>query len=170
MRRALIYIVIVLITGLVIYAFQPPKRLGEGSTAPNVTLNLLNGETKTLHDYKGKVVVIDFWATWCAPCRFTMPKMIQFYNRHRNENVELIGLAVDVTSPAEIEAFVKEMGVNYPIAVDSDASAKQAFQIKSLPTLFVIDKEGTILLRMEGYDPQNTIQLLEETVQRALQR
>lgn len=170
MRRAIIYVVAVLLVGLVIYAFQPPKRLGEGAVAPNVTLHLLNGETKTLQDYKGQVVVLDFWATWCAPCRFTIPKMIQFANRHRNQNIEVIGVAVDVTSPAEIEAFVKEMGVNYPIALDTEAEAKGAFQITSLPTLFVIDKEGNILVRMEGYDPQNTIQVLEETIQRALQR
>ncbi len=168
MRRAIVYVLIVLIAGLVIYAFQPPKPMGQGDTAPNVTLHLLNGETKTLQDYRGKVVVLDFWATWCAPCRFTMPKMIQFHNRHRNKGVEVIGVAVDVTSKAEIEAFVKEMGVNYPIAADSDATAKGAFHVKSLPTLFIIDKEGNILARLEGYDPQNTMQVLEETVQRAL--
>ncbi|MGC8784910.1 MAG: TlpA family protein disulfide reductase [Armatimonadota bacterium] len=168
MRRAVIYVLTVLIAALVIYAFQPPKQMGEGDTAPNVTLNLLNGETKSLADYRGKVVVLDFWATWCAPCRFTMPKMIQFHNRHREQDVVVIGVAVDVTSRAEIEQFVREMGVNYPIAVDGDATAKSAYQIKSLPTLFIIDKEGNILRRMEGYDPQNTIQTLEDTVKRAL--
>ncbi|GIV16909.1 MAG: hypothetical protein KatS3mg022_2344 [Armatimonadota bacterium] len=168
MRRAVIYVVIVLIAGLVIYAFQPPKQMGEGDAAPNITLNLLDGETKSLADYKGKVVVLDFWATWCAPCRFTMPKMIQFHSRHRDQNVVVIGVAVDATSRAEIEQFVKEMGVNYPIAVDGDGAAKSAYQIRNLPTLFIIDKEGNILRRMEGYDPQNTIQMLEDTVQRAL--
>ncbi len=167
MPRSLIYVLVVLVVGLIIYAFQPPKSLGEGDTAPDVTLTLLNGETKRLSDYRGKVVVLDFWATWCAPCRFTMPKMIQFYNRHRNDDVELIGVSVDVASREQVEAFVREMEVNYPIAVDAESSAKSAYQIKSLPTLFVIDKEGIIRLRMEGYDPQNTVQLLEDAVQRA---
>ncbi|MDW8321473.1 MAG: TlpA disulfide reductase family protein [Armatimonadota bacterium] len=168
MRRAVIYVVVVLIAALVIYAFQPPKQMGEGDAAPNITLNLLNGETRSLADYKGKVVVLDFWATWCAPCRFTTPKMIQFHNRHRDQNVVVIGVAVDVTSRDEIEQFVREIGINYPIAVDTDTAAKGAYQIRSLPTLFVIDKEGNILRRLEGYDPQNTIQTLEETVKRAL--
>jgi peroxiredoxin len=168
MRRTFIYVLIVLIVGLVIHAFQPPKPLGEGDVAPNITLNLLTGETKSLTDYRGKVVVLDFWATWCAPCRFTMPKMIQLHHRYRDRNVVVIGVAVDATSRAEIEQFVQEMGVDYPIAVDSDSAAKGAYQVRSLPTLFILDKEGNILQRMEGYDPQSTIQTLEDTVRRAL--
>ncbi len=167
MRRTIMYVVVVLVVGLVIYAFQPAKPVGEGDEAPNVTLNLLDGETKALEDYKGKVVVLDFWATWCAPCRFTMPKMVEFHRRHRNDDVVVIGVAVDVTSRDEVEAFVQEMGVDYPIAVDSGALAKAAYEIKNLPTMFVVDKQGRIVLRMEGYDPQNTERLLEETVQRA---
>lgn len=168
MRRAIVYVAVVLVAGLIIYAFQPPKPLGEGDTAPDVLLLMTDGEQRALSSYKGKVVVLDFWATWCAPCRFTMPKMIDFHNRHRDQNVEVVGVAVDVTSREEIDQFIKEMGVNYPIAVDSNGEVKKAFEIKSLPTLFVIGKEGNILLRMEGYDPQNTIQTLEDTVKRAL--
>lgn len=168
MRRALIYVAVVLVAGLIIYAFQPSQPIGEGDTAPDVLLVMTDGEQKALSSYRGKVVVLDFWATWCAPCRFTMPKMIDFHRRHKGQNVEVIGVAVDVTSREEVEQFLKEMGVDYPIAVDSNGEAKKAFEIKSLPTLFVIGKEGNILLRMEGYDPQNTIQTLEDTVQRAL--
>lgn len=168
MRRAIIYVAVVLVAGLIIYAFQPPKPLGAGDTAPDVLLVMTDGEQRPLSSYRGKVIVLDFWATWCAPCRFTMPKMIDFHNRHKEQNVEVVGVAVDVTNREEIDQFLREMGVNYPIAVDSSGEVKKAFEIKNLPTLFVIGKEGNILLRMEGYDPQNTIQMLEDSVKRGL--
>lgn len=168
MRRAVPYVILVLVVAAIIYALQPPRPIGEGDKAPNVVLQMLDGETKSLQSFQDKVVVLDFWATWCAPCQFTMPKLIDFYKRHRNLGVEVIGVAVDLNSTTEVEEFVKQMGVPYPIAVDGSTEVKTAYEIKNLPTLFVIDKQGTILMRMEGYDPQNTDRILEETVKRAL--
>lgn len=168
MRRAIVYVAIVLVAGLIIYAFQPPKPLGAGQPAPEVQLELLNGERKALSDYRGKVVVLDFWATWCAPCQFTMPKLEEFYQRHKDKDVEVIGVAVDIADPNQVRDFVSSRGVTYPIAMDHRSEAKSAYQVTSLPTLLVIDRNGVIAWRMEGYDPQNTEKEMEAVVQRAL--
>lgn len=168
MRRAIAYVGVVLLVGLVIYALQPPKPIGEGDRAPEISLQLMDGESRPLSSYRGQVVVLDFWATWCAPCQFTMPKMIEFHNRHQAKGVTVIGVAVDFRDPNEVKQFVQGMGINYPIALDAEGKAKQSYQVTSLPTLFVIDRQGNIQMRMEGYDPQNTDKLLEEVVQKAL--
>lgn len=168
MKRAIIYVAIVLVVGLVIYAFQPPKPLGAGQRAPDVQLEMLNGERKTLSDYRGKVVVLDFWATWCAPCQFTMPKLEEFYQRHQGKDVEVIGVAVDIAEPNQVRDFVSSRGVTYPIAMDLQSAAKSAYQVTSLPTILVIDRNGVIAWRMEGYDPQYTEKQMEAVVQRAL--
>lgn len=168
MRRAFIYVVVVLVIGLIIYAFQPPKPIGAGQVAPDVQLEMLNGERKALSDYKGKVVVLDFWATWCAPCQFTMPKLEEFYQRHKKNDVVVIGVAVDIADPNQVRDFVGSRSVTYPIAMDHLGEAKSAYQVTSLPTLLVIDRNGVIAWRMEGYDPQNTEKEMEAVVQRAL--
>jgi len=116
------------------------------------------------------VVVLDFWATWCAPCRFTMPKLEEFYKRYKDTDVEVIGVAVDIDRYENVVQFVKEMGITYPIAADTSGEAKEYYQIRNLPTLFVIDRDGIIQLRLEGYDPKNTEKQLEEAVQKALER
>ncbi|MCS7309122.1 MAG: TlpA family protein disulfide reductase, partial [Armatimonadetes bacterium] len=120
--------------------------------------------------YRGKVLVLDFWATWCAPCRFTMPKIEEFHRRYKDKGVTVIGIAVDVEDYNQVVQFAKEMGITYPIAADTSKEAKQYYQIRNLPTLFVIDKDGVIVMKEEGYDPQSTQKKLEEAVQKALQK
>jgi peroxiredoxin len=171
MRKVLPYVILVVVVGLVLYAFREGEPIGAGKTAPDVILRMLEGgEQKALSSYQRRVVVLDFWATWCAPCRFTMPKLEEFYRRYKEAGVEVIGVAVDVESYDAVRQFVKEAGITYPIAMDTSGEAKQYYQIRNLPTLFVIDKDGIIQLRLEGYDPQNTEKQLEEAVRKALER
>lgn len=99
-----------------------------------------------------------------------MPKMEAFYQRYKDKGVSVIGVAVDIDDYNKVVQFAKETGVTYPIAADTNGEAKQYYQIRNLPTLFVIDKDGVIALRLEGYDPQNTEKQLEEAVKRALEK
>lgn len=171
MRRAIPYVIGVAVVALIFYAFQPGTPVGAGQTAPDVILRFTEGgEQRSLSSYHGNVVVLDFWATWCAPCRFTMPKMEEFHQRYKGHGVTVIGVAVDIDDYNKVVQFAKEVGVTYPIAADTNGEAKQYYHIRSLPTLFVIDKDGVIALRLEGYDPENTEKQLEEAVNRALEK
>ncbi|GBC94529.1 Thiol-disulfide oxidoreductase ResA [bacterium HR16] len=171
MRRLFAYAVGAVVVALILYAFLPGEPVGAGQTAPDVVLRFTeDGLQRSLSSYHGDVIVLDFWATWCAPCRYTMPRMEEFYKRYKGQEVTVIGVAVDIDDYDKVVRFAKEMGVTYPIAADTSGEAKQSYQIRNLPTLVVIDKDGVIALRLEGYDPQNTEKVLEETVRRALEK
>ncbi|MCS6831504.1 MAG: TlpA family protein disulfide reductase [bacterium] len=171
MRRVLPYVIGVAVVALIIYALQPSKPVGAGQTAPDVVLRFTeDGLQRSLSSYHGNVLVLDFWATWCAPCRFTMPKMEEFHRRYKDKGVTVIGVAVDIDDYNKVVQFAKEVGVTYPIAADTNSEAKQYYEIRNLPTLFVVDKDGVIMLRLEGYDPKNTEKQLEDAVKRALEK
>lgn len=171
MRRLVAYAVGAIIVALILYAFLPGEPVGVGQTAPDVILRFTeDGLQRSLSSYHGDVIVLDFWATWCAPCRYTMPRMEEFHRRYKQQGVTVIGVAVDVDDYDKVVRFAKEMGVTYPIAADTSGEAKQYYQIRSLPTLFVIDKDGVIVLRLEGYDLQNTGRQLEEAVKHAIEK
>ncbi len=171
MRRAIPYVIGVAVVALLIYAFQPADTVREGQTAPDVVLRFTeDGLQRSLSSYRGDVLVLDFWATWCAPCRYTMPKMEEFHRKYKGQGVQVIGVAVDIDDYNNVVQFAKEMGITYPIAADTSGEAKLYYQIRNLPTLFVIDKDGVIVMKQEGYDPQRTEAQLEEAVRRALEK
>lgn len=171
MRRALPYLILVAVVSLIIYAFQPADTLREGQTAPDVVLRFTeDGLQRSLSSYRGEVLVLDFWSTGCAPCRSSMPQIEQFHQRYRGKGVAVIGVAVDVEDYNRVVQFAKEVGVTYPIAADTSMEAEQYYQIRQLPTLVVIDKDGVIVMKREDYDPQNILNPLEEAVQRALEK
>lgn len=171
MRRAVPYLLGAVVVALILYAFMPGSPVSVGQTAPDIILRFTEGgEQRSLSSYHGNVVVLDFWATSCAPCRDTMPRMEEFHKRYQGQGVNVIGVAVDVDDYDKVVQLAKELGVTYPIAADTAGEAKQYYQIRSLPTLVVIDKDGVIALRLEGYDPANTRKQLEDAVKRALEK
>jgi len=126
-------------------------------------LTRLDGSTLTLpDDLKGKVVVIDFWATWCGPCRDDVPNMKTFYGMYKDKGVEIVGISVDATKE-DVEKFVKRNGMTWIQTFDGREGPTAArFGVKGFPTLFVVKKDGTIL----SIDAHAT---LRDTVEKALQ-
>lgn len=135
--------------------------LEQYSPAPDFTLETLAGETVTLSELKGKKVILNFWATWCPPCKAEMPHMESFYSKLTEEDqVELI--AVNVTESekigiSEVEKFVNSYELSFPIPLDKTAEVTQKYGVFSMPTTFMIDTQGRIAQKVIGPLDEKTL-------------
>ena len=131
--------------------------------APDFKLTGLDGKPVTLADSKGKVILLNFWATWCGPCRAEIPDLVELQNKYK-DRLQILGLVVDDDEPDAIKEFTEKFGINYPVAIAGNDIRFQYGGIAALPTSFVLDAEGRIVQKHEGLrDP-----LLYETEIRAL--
>ena len=117
----------------------------KGFLAPDFTLETLEGESVTLSDLRGKVVLLNFWATWCPPCRAEMPAFQQAYADY--EDGDFVILSVNATaqdSAEEVAEFIGEFGLSFPVVLDTTSEVNRLYQVQSLPTSFFINQEGVI--------------------------
>jgi peroxiredoxin len=126
--------------------------------APNFTLQSLDGHPVQLTDYRGRAVVLNFWATWCAPCKIEMPWFVELQKKYAPQGLQLIGVAMDDASPKDIADFAKEMGVNYPILVGKEAVGQAYGGIPFMPETFYIDRSGKIIDSVFGLKSKGEIE------------
>jgi cytochrome c biogenesis protein CcmG, thiol:disulfide interchange protein DsbE len=118
--------------------------------APDFTLPTLAGGSVRLSDLRGRVVLLNFWATWCVPCRTEMPAIEELYQRYRDRGLEVLAINLDVLSTASVEAFAKEVGVTFRVALDPSWSTARAYSVIGLPTTYLIDRSGKAVVREVG--------------------
>jgi thiol-disulfide isomerase/thioredoxin len=112
-------------------------------------LPLLNGSSVRLSSLRGKVVFLNFWATWCPPCRSEMPSMEKLYQRYKNNGLEFI--AVDIMEDkSDVAGFVKDFKLTFPVAIDRDGHVSNDYGISAIPTTFIIDRNGKIIASVTG--------------------
>jgi peroxiredoxin len=118
-------------------------------SAPEITLNALTGESVSISDYKGQVILINNWATWCPPCKAEMPTLSKYYHDHRDEGFVLV--AIEAGDPKDdVARFVQEYDLSFPILLDPNNKALYAFRNDSLPSSYVVDQNGTVVLAWTG--------------------
>jgi cytochrome c biogenesis protein CcmG/thiol:disulfide interchange protein DsbE len=129
----------------------PPGPPRQGAASPDWSLKTADGTTVSLKDFRGKVVVLDFWATWCGPCRMAMPGMQKLHDKYKGRPVVVYGVNCWERGGSPME-FIKRSGHTYPQLLNADSVAA-AYGVSSIPTLIVIDPEGKIIHRSTGFDP-----------------
>lgn len=130
-------------------------------TAPDFTLPGVNGDTIHLYDYKGKAVILDFWATWCSPCKAEIPGFIKMMKEYKDKPFIVIGVALD--DPKRVDAFYKKYKINYPVAYGNREIARMYGGIRGIPTTFVLDKKMRIVKKFVGYRSEETfIEIIEK--------
>ncbi len=117
--------------------------------APELHLSDLRGNPVSLADYRGQVVLVNNWATWCPPCKAEMPALQAYYEKHHHQNFTIVAIEAG-EPPAEVVAFVQQYGLTFPIWLDPDQKATAAFRNPGLPSSYVIDPEGTVRLAWTG--------------------
>jgi len=123
-------------------AEQPP--------APEFNLkNLQGGQTK-LSDHRGQVVLLNFWATWCGPCREEMPSMEKLWQAYREQGLVILAVSTDSGGESRIKNFVRRLYLTFPILLDPDGQASDQYEVSGLPVSFLIDRQGRIITRLLG--------------------
>lgn len=140
----------------------------ERREAPDFTLNPLEGDTFHLQDHRGTVVVLNFWATWCPPCRREIPHFVRMQEELGDRGLQFVGVALERDAgPDDVRAFAEKMGINYPIGMGDGTIAKKYGGVRGLPMTFIIGPEGEIRGRVPGMTTESMLRpkleaLLEE--------
>ena len=126
----------------------------EGKQAPAFNLKTAAGKTVDLKNLAGKVVVVNFWATWCPPCRAEIPGMEEVYEKYKDKGLEIVGISLDRDGWNAVKPFLQKTRMTYPVVLD-DADAAAAYGgISAIPTSFVVDRKGRIVKHHVGYFPK----------------
>ena len=144
-------LVTLILLGLIAYVwFRPPAWVtDERRTAPSLQVTLMDGRALNLADLRGKVVLVNFWATWCPYCRHEMPAMQRFYRDYKDKGFEMLALSQD-DDAVKVFQFLRAEGYDFPVAMDMPGTGATFGGISKLPTSFVIDKRGMVRKKISG--------------------
>jgi thiol-disulfide isomerase/thioredoxin len=124
--------------------------------APDFSLtNVMDGKPFRLSDQKGKVVLIDFWATWCGPCRMAIPHLIELQKEYKGKGLQVVGVSLDQQGPAVVKPFYQQWKMNYTVVIDDQGAAARDYGgIRSIPTAILVGRDGRIVTGFVGYRPK----------------
>jgi len=164
-------VVAVVAAGMLYFGFHAARRSGTGpgiaksTAAPDFSLETLDGRSMRLSDLRGKAVLLNFWATWCGPCKIEMPWFVELQNEYGPQGLQIVGVAMDDSSKEDIAKFAKEMGVNYPVLLGKEAVGDAYGGVPALPESFFISRDGMIVDKILGLKGKSDI---EDSIKKAL--
>ena len=135
---------------LILFAVPSAAALGQAEKAPALELKDLRGRTHRLGDYKGKVVLLNFWATWCPPCRAEVPDLVRWQREYGGRGLQVIGVTYPPTNLTDVRRFLRRHKVNYPVLLGALENKALFFEGETLPVTVIIDREGNVRERIEG--------------------
>lgn len=151
------------ILAVIAFSFLVQTGYSQNKKAPYFELKDLSGKTVKLSDFAGKVVVLDFWATWCGPCKKGIPEFVELQKTFSKQGVTIVGIALDDYDA--VKKFYKDYQMNYPVLMGTNEIVKLYGGIRGIPTAFILGKDGTIRQRFEGYRPK---EMFEKEIKLAL--
>jgi thiol-disulfide isomerase/thioredoxin len=166
-------VAVIVVTGMLYYGLHAARRsvaanvpsILKSSPAPDFTLDALDGTSMRLSDLRGKAVLLNFWATWCSPCKIEMPWFVELQKQYGPQGLQIVGVAMDDSGKDEIAKFAKDMGVNYPVLIGKEAVGDAYGGVPALPETFFIGRDGKIVDRIIGLKGRTDI---EESIKKAL--
>ena len=155
--------------GFLCLLVQPLEAAKKGEIAPDFTLKNLEGREISLSDYRGKFILINFWATWCVPCKVEMPSLEKLYQRFKSNDFELLPISNDMFGVKVVQPYVETQKFSFPVLVDPLLQVSNRYGVVTLPTTFLIDPKGQVIGVREGADdwakPSN-LRFFEELLQK----
>lgn len=166
--RRLLFVLMLSLVGYALYqsvAADEGNRPELGNPAPSFQLKTLEGQEVSLDDYKGKVIMLNFWGSWCQPCREEMPALEAVYKKYKDQGFVVLGINIAETE-FTAHAFAKQMGTTFPILMDQERDVVKLYDVVPIPSSFFIDRQGILKQRIEA---PLTVEQLDSYVQSLLQ-
>jgi thiol-disulfide isomerase/thioredoxin len=166
-------VVAVVVAGMLFVGLRMARRSGvssapritQATVAPDFSLESLDGKNMRLSDLRGKAVLLNFWATWCGPCKIEMPWFVELQNQYGSQGLQIVGVAMDDASKEDIAKFAKDMGVNYPILIGKEAVGDAYGGVPAMPETFFIGRDGKVVDKIIGLKGKSEI---EDAVKKTL--
>ena len=159
----------ILLAGLLVAGLAQPAAavLQKGQQAPQIKVTTTSGQQVTLNNYKGYVLVMDFFATWCTPCKESIPHLVSLQRKYGKQGLQILGMSVDdEADKLLLKSFVSEKNVTYPVALANE-DLQADYGLRSVPTLFIISKKGIVAEKYMGYNDE-VAKSIEATIKRLL--